>query len=43
MAGLRAITNVPGVENADVGDLVAGHSAYPDALLPILERIGLEL
>ena len=37
--GIRPITDVPGVENIDVSDLVESHIRYADAVPRILQRV----
>jgi pimeloyl-ACP methyl ester carboxylesterase len=43
VAGLAEVTEIPGVENVDVTDLVNGHMAYRTAIPKLLERVGWEI
>lgn len=43
VAGLAPIENVPGIENADVTDLVPGHMAYRTAMPKLLREVGWEV
>lgn len=40
VAGLRPILNVPGLENVDVTDKIAGHMSYRVYMPVILEELG---
>ncbi|KAH7926855.1 DUF726-domain-containing protein [Leucogyrophana mollusca] len=40
VAGLRPIENVPGLENADVTDKIAGHMSYRTFMPLILDQLG---
>ncbi|KAF7971035.1 hypothetical protein HWV62_22239, partial [Athelia sp. TMB] len=40
VAGLRPITNVPGLENVDVTDKIAGHMSYRAFMPLILDQLG---
>lgn len=42
IAGLRSISDVQGIENFDVSDLVDGHTQYRFLIGAILQRVGLE-
>ncbi|KAF2862637.1 DUF726-domain-containing protein [Piedraia hortae CBS 480.64] len=42
IAGVQAVEYVKGVENVDVSDMVAGHTAYRFLTGPILQKIGFE-
>lgn len=40
VAGLRAVENVPGLENVDVTDKIAGHMSYRTFMPLILDQLG---
>ncbi|KLO20625.1 DUF726-domain-containing protein [Schizopora paradoxa] len=40
IAGLRPVTNVPGLENVDVTDKIAGHMSYRTFMPLILDQLG---
>lgn len=40
VAGLRPVNNVPGLENVDVTDKIAGHMSYRTFMPLILEQLG---
>ena len=40
MAGLRLVLNVPGLENVDVTDKIAGHMSYRTFMPLILDQLG---
>lgn len=40
VAGLRAIEGVPGMENVDVTDKIAGHTSYRTFMPLILDQLG---
>lgn len=40
VAGLRAIENVPGLENVDVTDKISGHMSYRTFMPLILDQLG---
>jgi len=42
VAGIQAITGVPGVENVDVSELISGHLRYRFLSGSILKKIGFE-
>lgn len=43
VAGLRAIENVPGLENVDVTSMIAGHMSYRPCMPALLEFVGLPI
>ena len=43
VAGLRAIESVPGLENIDVTDRIAGHMSYRPCMPALLEVVGLPI
>ena len=43
VAGLKAVENVPGLENLDVTELVQGHMAYRAAMPRLLRHVGWEV
>ena len=43
VAGLAAVTDIPGVENVDVTELVPGHMAYRQAMPKVLRHVGWEV
>ena len=43
VAGLRAIEMVPGLENIDVTDKIAGHMSYRPCMPALLETVGLPI
>ncbi|KAF4627484.1 hypothetical protein G7Y89_g10671 [Cudoniella acicularis] len=42
VAGLRAISNVEGINNLDLSKEVSGHLRYPDLVGKILKKVGIE-
>ena len=40
VAGLRAVENVPGLENVDVTDKISGHMSYRTFMPLILDQLG---
>ena len=40
VAGLRPVENVPGLENVDVTDKIAGHMSYRTFMPLILDQLG---
>ena len=40
VAGLRPVQNVPGLENVDVTDKIAGHMSYRTFMPLILDQLG---
>lgn len=42
VAGLQPVTDVKGIENVDIADIVEGHTLYRHATGPVLERINFE-